>query len=127
MGRKNKGNSSSIGTASHLEIYRKCPLKKGESNKRNRKDCEFFDIHTRFCFKLKITCVGFSNTLCPLHLSDNKKINKPKVGTKVWSVQRGVGTVKTISSELCTIQFEDTKVQCRYKWLIDGTIKIIEY
>ena len=60
---RHNGNNSSLGTASHAEIYFN-HTKKANSNRRSRYKCARYHNKTRICGYLGITCVGPSNELC---------------------------------------------------------------
>lgn len=61
---KNNFNSSSIGTGTHTI---RASSGKSTGKRRSRYKCKNYERVTRDCKILRISCVGFSNVLCPKH------------------------------------------------------------
>lgn len=68
--KRNRCNSSGIGTASHPEEHHELFIK-FNSTQKSRNKCINYEYETKFCKKLKINCVGTSNELCK-HYSEAK-------------------------------------------------------
>lgn len=90
----------------------------GHKNRRDRRRCRHYESETKYCDKLRTSCVG--PTLCKKY-SPSKNANKSKptlsaylkVGTRVYSQYLGDGMITAIDGNLCTIEFKGIRIQRR--------------
>ena len=82
-------------------------------NRRNRKLCDFYFPKSKLCKITGRTCVG--PTICKRYkpLENNNK--ESLLGLEFVDPARGKGKIVYISDDICTIQFANIKVQCKYK------------
>lgn len=83
-------NSSSIGTATHIEL--KFPRSHNESTKKSRYKCVYYDFAPKECSKTRTLCVGPSNKLCKYY-SEKEKHFSFSEGTLVYDKKLGVGCI----------------------------------
>ena len=114
------GNSSSIGTASHVEKrYQHTTSTSGK--RRSKYKCVYYDKATQQCKKLRVGCVGPSNILCRDYRTPQPNISTPQtqlpcVGTAVSSPDLGVGKIICVQDSIYTVQYEDGNKIRKY-WL----------
>ena len=95
--------------------------KRGYKNKRNRKNCKHYCLENNFCTKLFTKCVG--PTLCKKFTNTKKdKDNTIYVGKELIFPNRGKGIITSIKDDICTVTFENKKVQCKKEQLIERIV-----
>ena len=109
------GNSSSIGTASHIEKH--FPTKRtSQTSRRLRSKCVYYCSVSKRCNKLEIACVGPSNELCNGNYKEDKPIrNTIEIGTLVKSSQYGVGMVmNTYNQRFFEVKYHNSNFLKKY-------------
>lgn len=98
-----KNNGSSIGTATHTEKHFKL---NGDSRKKSRHKCQYYEQATQDCIKLRISCVGPSNKLCRYY-SENKKTVNNLIGENqfVYHEKYGVGIIIRVEQSVYEVGY----------------------
>ncbi|MGM9938730.1 MAG: hypothetical protein ACI32P_03210 [Catenibacterium mitsuokai] len=117
---KNTHNSGLLGTGTHTEKHYSQANNRNNSTpkRRNKRNCVFYDKGSNFCNKLKITCVGFSNEMCPKH--DEKSTVKLKKSAqnvphnKVWHPSHGEGIILAKQGKGYNIKWTNCNRTCFY-------------
>jgi hypothetical protein len=94
MAKNRKGNSSSIGTATHTikqYVYGSNP-----STRKSRYKCIYYETETRECSVMRILCVGPSNAFCKDYCEKRKRKDSIKisVGDIVFEKNLGIGVIE---------------------------------
>ena len=97
----------------------------GCHNRRDRKNCQFYIKETTWCTKLFQPCVG--PTLCRKY-SQQRDITQPistgkYIGLQVFSKQRGIGKIVSITGDVCTVQFANEDVQFKFPDILRYKLK----
>ena len=101
-------NSSSIGTATHLEQISPPHKNKTSATRKGKHKCIHYNHETKLCELLNIECVGPYHPLCNDYITDNKPQTKmtPQEGTLVNCPTNGVGMVtKVLSANAFEVRF----------------------
>jgi hypothetical protein len=88
---------------------------KGKTERRTRKNCCYYNGETGWCRKIFNTCVGPSICRKYKDISQNKDNRETLLNKVVYSKYLGKGIVVSVSTDICTIQYEERKVQIKRK------------
>ena len=89
---------------------------RGQKNRRDRRKCEHYHATSKYCSKIRSSCVGpvlckkYSETKVTQKGIDQKQKKwRPSVGAVVYNQNGKEGKIVTISGDVCTIQFSTGK------------------
>ena len=96
--------------------------KQGYKNRRNRKNCKYYCVESDFCSKLFVRCVGpvLCNKYTPI-IKETQEILC--IGREIMFSGKGKGVIASISGDICTVTFENDKIQCKKEQLINRISK----
>ena len=88
---------------------------KGQAERRNRKNCCYYNGKTGWCGKIFSTCIGPSVCRKYKDISQNKDNRETLLNKVVYSKYLGKGIVVSVEADICTIQYEKKSVQVKRK------------
>lgn len=87
---------------------------KGQKNRRDRRNCKFYDSATKNCSKIQNKCVG--PAICKKFAAGKPEssCHNKHIGAIVYSKGFGRGEIISISGDICSVQFAEVKMQYKY-------------